>query len=174
MNIPGCLSDRNGPFVFQRAISNILRDCNNCKIFIDDILIYAKDIDSHVHNLKIIMQKLFENNVVINFDKSEFIKAEITFLGQIISSDGIKPEISRIKGFEFKEPKTKKHLMKIIGLVQWYRKYVPKLSHKLRYFFAKLKKDYKFQWNTSDTTNLNKIINEIKIQTLLSHPDINK
>ncbi|KAG0440872.1 Retrovirus-related Pol polyprotein from transposon opus [Dictyocoela muelleri] len=93
---------RNEPFVFQRAISNILRDFNDCKIFIDDIFIYAKDIDSHVHNLKIIMRLLFENNVVINFEKSEFIETEITFLGQIISSEGIKPEISRIKVFEFK------------------------------------------------------------------------
>ncbi|KAG0440854.1 Retrovirus-related Pol polyprotein from transposon 17.6 [Dictyocoela muelleri] len=91
---------RNKPFVFKRAISNIFRDFNDFKIFIDDILIYAKDIDSHVHNLKIIMRKLFENNVVLNFDKSEFIKTDITFLGQIISSEGIKPEISRIKEFE--------------------------------------------------------------------------
>jgi hypothetical protein len=58
-------------------------------IFIDDILIYSKIEEEHEEHLKIVLQNLREHKLYVNFDKCDFYKRKIQYLGRVISEDGI-------------------------------------------------------------------------------------
>ncbi|KAG0420484.1 Retrovirus-related Pol polyprotein from transposon 17.6 [Dictyocoela roeselum] len=79
----------NAPSTFQKAMNHLFRGVENCIIYFDDILIYTKDIGTHYETLKKVFQIIKENNIFVNFEKSEFVKRQINFLGHTITEKGI-------------------------------------------------------------------------------------
>jgi hypothetical protein len=58
-------------------------------VFINDILIYSKNLEDHARHLHIILQRLREHHLYAKFSKCEFLLDTVKFLGHTISSDGI-------------------------------------------------------------------------------------
>jgi hypothetical protein len=58
-------------------------------VFINDILIYSKSPEEHTTHLKLVLDKLKENKLYAKFSKCEFWLDTVTFLGHVISKDGI-------------------------------------------------------------------------------------
>ena len=58
-------------------------------VFIDDILIYAKDEDEHTQHLCIVLQRLQDHQLYSKFSKCEFWLSSVKFLCHTISSEGI-------------------------------------------------------------------------------------
>ena len=59
-------------------------------VFIDDILVYSKDAQEHEHHLRIVLQILRENQLFAKLSKCDFWLKEVSFLGHIVSTEGIK------------------------------------------------------------------------------------
>ncbi len=55
----------NTPAVFQVLVNDVLHDMLNRFVFIylNDILIFSKSLDDHVHYIQSILQHLLENSV---------------------------------------------------------------------------------------------------------------
>lgn len=66
-------------------------------IFIDNILLYSKNMKEHRDHLLVVLQTLWENHLYINFTKRDFYKDQIQYLGHIISSEGIVVDLEKIK-----------------------------------------------------------------------------
>jgi hypothetical protein len=58
-------------------------------VFIDDILNYSKNDGEHEEHLRLVLQKLRDNQLYTKFSKCEFCLDKIPFLGHIISNGGI-------------------------------------------------------------------------------------
>lgn len=119
---------KNSPSTFQRVMDNVLRGLQNniCLVYLDDIIVYSTSLQEHMNNLEKVFQRLRESNFKIQMDKSEFLKLETAYLGHIISRDGIKPnpeKISAIKKYPI--PKTPKEIKQFLGLLGYYRKFIP-------------------------------------------------
>ncbi len=59
-------------------------------VFIDDILVYSRNIEEHDRHLRIVLQTLREKQLYAKLSKYEFWLKEISFLGHIVSFEGIK------------------------------------------------------------------------------------
>ena len=66
-------------------------------IFIDDILVYSKDAQEHEQHLKIVLQTLREKKLYSNLSKCDFWLKEVSFLGHIVSAEGIKVDPTKIE-----------------------------------------------------------------------------
>ncbi|KAG0420263.1 Transposon Tf2-9 polyprotein, partial [Dictyocoela roeselum] len=163
----------NAPYTFQKALGKILHDLPNTYSYIDDILIASDDIKTHISDLKRLFNILFKHNFGINFEKCEFAKSSVTFLGHIVSDKGIKPDISKIESFKYKKPRTRKQLERLLGFINWFRISIPNLSLKTAKFYGKLKQNT-FKWEDTDDEKMEKIFSEIKNQRVLHYPDLNK
>jgi hypothetical protein len=65
--------------------------------FIDDILIFSNNTEEHDEHLRMVLQKLRENQLCAKLNKCEFWLNEVSFLGHIISKGGISVDPSKVK-----------------------------------------------------------------------------
>jgi hypothetical protein len=66
-------------------------------VFIDDILIYSKSDSDHEEHLRLVLQKLRDNQLYAKYSKCEFWIDEVSFLGHIISNGGILVDPAKVK-----------------------------------------------------------------------------
>lgn len=66
-------------------------------VFIDDILVYSKNDSDHEKHLRMVLQKLWDNQLYAKFSKCEFWIDEVAFLGHIISNGGISVDPAKVR-----------------------------------------------------------------------------
>eukprot|EP00253_Pinus_taeda_P012189 PITA_12189 len=128
-------------------------------IFIDDILIYSRTIEEHHEHLRIVLQNLREHQLYAKFSKCDFFKAEIQYLGHVITKDGIAVDPEKIKAImEWPVPKDVADVRSFMGLAGYYRRFVEGFS-KVAFPITSLHKKGKlFHW----TPNCQKIFEQLK------------
>ncbi|KAG0442499.1 Transposon Tf2-9 polyprotein [Dictyocoela muelleri] len=72
------------------------------------------------------------------------------------------------------KPKSKRHIQKIVGIINWYRGFVKNASSKILFLTEKLKKDVPFSWKNSDADKLSEIMQEIESKIILKYHNPNK
>lgn len=87
----------NAPSNFQSLMNNIVRDhLWKFILYSLTILIYSKDQASHLELLKIVLDILKKNQLVINKKKCTFGQLKLEYLGHIIFSEGVQGDPSKI------------------------------------------------------------------------------
>ena len=120
---------RNAGQSFQRYIYRALGDLDFVFAYIDDILIASSTIEEHEKHLKIVFQRLKEFSLRININKCEFGKSELEFLGYKINHKGCSPTHDKVQAItEFVKPKTICELRRFLGMVNFYRKSLPRAA----------------------------------------------
>ncbi|XP_037528670.1 uncharacterized protein LOC119405916 [Rhipicephalus sanguineus] len=120
---------RNSGQTFQRFINGVLHGLDFCHAYLDDLLIASSTPDQHEVHLRSVFQRLAEHGILVNTDKSEFGVHKLTFLGHVISSSGIKPHPDKVKAVEqFPQPNNKRQLREFLGLVNYYRRFIPQCA----------------------------------------------
>lgn len=120
---------KSSPKLFQRAISEILFDFNNIIIFMDDILIFDQNEESHLNSIILILNKLKEYCFTINLNKCIFFQRSIKYLGLEIDSEGYKANLNRLKTKIFElNVNTKKQIQRFVGYLNFFRPFLPKIS----------------------------------------------
>lgn len=99
-------------------MNSLFKDTCDVLVYLDDILIYLKNLESHKKTLFEVFDIISENSISVNFEKSQFCLKKVCFLGHEIDSNGIKPLTSKIDDLEVKPPKTKKTAEKDIRIAQ--------------------------------------------------------
>ena len=89
----------NAPAAFMDLINREFRPYVDqfVVVFIDDILGYSKDAQEHEQHLKIVLQTLREKKLYAKLSKCDFWLKEISFLGHIVSMEGIRMTQQRLR-----------------------------------------------------------------------------
>ena len=119
------------PFTFQKLMNMVLKTENwtSCLIYLDDILIFSKTLAEHLHRTRIILGKLKEAGLKVSASKCKFFTKELSFLGHVISADGLKTDpkkVSIIK--EWTRPTTVEEMRRFLGFCNYYRRYIKDYS----------------------------------------------
>ena len=80
---------------FQRYINQVLRDYKGvcCEPYLDDILCFSKEsFEDHVQKLDDVLKRLEENGIKLRAQKCVFAKAEVRYLGRLVSAGGYRPD----------------------------------------------------------------------------------
>ena len=89
----------NAPTTFQRLMETCLGDLNLhwCIIYLDDIVIFSKDLASHLERLEAVFWKLEEARLKLKPSKCELFQWQIAYLGHVISAQGIATDEGKIE-----------------------------------------------------------------------------
>ena len=91
-------------------------------VFIDDILMYSKTEEEHAQHLHIVLQRLREHQLYAKLSKCEFWLKEVSFLGHVITTEGISVDPSKVQDvLNWKAPTSVAEIRSFLGLVGYYR-----------------------------------------------------
>ncbi len=122
----------SAPAIFQRCMENLLRGCKNVAIYIDDILITGPTQEEHLKTLEKVLSILDEANVRLNYDKCQFLRSQVEYLGYVIDEHGLHPTEKKIQAIkEAPTPTNITELRAFLGIINYYGKFLPNLSSQL-------------------------------------------
>jgi len=117
----------NAPATFQCVMKEVLQPFLRkfVLVFLDDILIYSKTLDEHVHHLRAVLEKLKFHQFYLKMSKCSFAQSQIDYLGHIISKDGVATDPSKTQAMQtWPLPTTVTELRGFLGLTGYYRRFV--------------------------------------------------
>ena len=94
-------------------------------VFIDVILIYSRSAEEHEQHLRVILNKLRAHELYAKFSKCEFWLQEVTFLGHIITAEGVKVDLEKVKAVsEWKQSTNVTEIRSFLRLAGYYRRFI--------------------------------------------------
>ena len=139
----------NSAATFQRLMNLVLAGLNYeiCLVYIDDIIIFSKDLNEHLDRLEVVLQKLEEAGLKIRPDKCKMLQREVHFLGHVISGDGIRTSPSKTEVVATWPVPTKvTELRSFIGLCSYYRRFIKDFAKTAKPLHALTGKYARFHW----------------------------
>lgn len=114
------------PELFQKVMDMMFADFPWLIVFIDDILIPAKDNEELLARTKLVYERLRQYKVLLNLDKVETGVKETDFLGYHISENGISVSRGKLEAInKMQNPKTAEELRSFLGLINFVHRYIP-------------------------------------------------
>ena len=138
----------SAPAIFQKTINTILQGIPNVHCYIDNILITGPDDETHLRNLTTVLDKLQQHGVRVKKSKCCFMANSVTYLGHKIDKEGLHTTNEKVDAvINAPEPRNLQQLRSFLGMVNYYRKFLPNLSTTLRPLNALLQKNTSWRWS---------------------------
>ena len=123
----------SAPEYFQKRMDKELSGIEGVKCRMDDILVIWRDQAEHDQRLKLVLDRLVDRTLALNLEKCLFSQNRLQYLGQIIDSEGIRKDPSKVKAItDMAEPKNIASLKRFLGLVNHLMKFCPNLAEKTK------------------------------------------
>lgn len=121
----------SAPEIYHRTIHMIYEHIPGCTTMMDDIIVWGSTLQEHNQRLQQVFDASRKSNLKLNREKCVFGVKELTFVGDTISAEGIKPDEAKVKAItNFETPKSKKDVQRFLGMSNYQARYVPDLSSK--------------------------------------------
>ena len=166
---------RNAASTFQRLMSVVLSGIDGCVVYLDDIVVFSDTLEEHLKTLEKVLTAIEEARLVINLKKCEFCQAQITYLGHKVGFGQVIPKESNIKAIlDFPPPQNKKEAMRFIGMVGYFRRFVPNFSQLAAPITSLFKKRVSFSFDTNALEAFNRLKAILVNKPVLMAPDFGR
>jgi hypothetical protein len=106
--------------MMNKVFMDVLGKC--VVVFIDNILVFSKTAEDHEEHLRIVLEKLRQQQVYAKFNKCEFWVEEVAFLGNVLSAAGVVVDPSKIEAVsKWQSPNSVIEIRSFLGLAGYYR-----------------------------------------------------
>ncbi|GBG72949.1 hypothetical protein CBR_g12669 [Chara braunii] len=115
---------RNALGTFKHAMNRIFHDCLDKFVimYLDDILIFNKIVEEHVAYLDKVLSLLRQHKFKINGEKCEFGRTRVLYLGHEISTEGLKPDDTKVANIrDWPRPQSVTEMRSFLGMTGYYR-----------------------------------------------------
>ncbi|KAK1681425.1 hypothetical protein QYE76_042273 [Lolium multiflorum] len=121
----------NAPSTFMRLMNHILRPLigKSVVVYFDDILVYSKNLEDHVHHVREVLCILRHEKLYANLPKCTFAQNKLVFLGFVVSANGIEVDSSKVEAIHnWPTPTNVGQVRSFHGLAGFYRRFVKDFS----------------------------------------------
>ena len=139
---------RNAPATFQRLMDRVTDGLTHCVVYIDDVVIYDTTWEEHLTNVDALFARLHDAGLVVNLEKCEFVQARVQYLGYLVGHGYVTPPEAKVEAIRrFPAPTCRRALQRFLGVVGYYRRFVPGYSTILAPLTDLLQKGKKWHWS---------------------------
>ena len=117
----------NAPATFQRLMERCMGELNlrDCLIYLDDVIIFSSTFEEHIERLEAVFSRLKQHNLKLKPSKCEFLRSEVTYLGHVVSEEGIRTDPEKTKAVkDWPVPKNVKEVRAYLGFTGYYRRFI--------------------------------------------------
>ncbi|GBN12768.1 Retrovirus-related Pol polyprotein from transposon 297, partial [Araneus ventricosus] len=167
----------NAPATFERLMETVLRGLSSeaCLVYLDDIIIVGRTFEEHLSNLRKVFQRLQNANLKLSPKKCRFFQKEVTYLGHVISAEGVKTDPGKIKAVvDWPRPETIHDLRSFLGLCTYYRRFVRNFSTIARSLHKLTETKSNFNWTEECEKSFNSLKQALTSSPILTYPRTDK
>ena len=118
----------NSPATFQTMMNDIFHvevSQGHVLIYLDDILIFDKDLDTHHKHVREVMEQLRKNKLYLKPEKCEFDALEVEYLGVLVSEGHVRMDPVKVEGIaDWPTPQDKHDVQSFLGFCNFYRRFI--------------------------------------------------
>ena len=119
----------SAPEEYQRRQIEILQGLPGTAVIADDILVYGCDVAEHDRNLRTLLHRARQANLKLNRKKIRLRLDEVTYMGQVLTSKGVRPDPRKVEAIKnLQRPDSKKAVQRLLGCVNYLLRYLPRLA----------------------------------------------
>ena len=118
----------NAPATFERLMSQVMRGLHwkRCLVYIDDILVFGSDVESALHSLELVLNRVAEYGLQLKSTKCNLFRTSVPFLGHIVGRAGLECDPNKLSAVaNWIPPNTIKGVREFLGFTGYYRRLVP-------------------------------------------------
>jgi hypothetical protein len=171
----------NAPATFQRLMDAVVLPEYRefIQTYIDDVLTHSHSFTDHIKHLDTTLSLFKKNKLMVKLSKCKFVQTEVKFLGHIISHGAMRCNPESVETIRnWKRPSSGKNqvtaVRSFLGMVGWYRKFIPNFSIIAEPLFHLTKKNIKWEWTPQCEKAFRELIRLITKGPVLAIADPNK
>ena len=164
----------NAGATFQRLMDVVLNGLSLqiCLAYLDDVVVYSRDIDEHFVRLKQVFERLYAAGLKLKPSKCNVLQRQVTFLGHVMSADGIATDPQKIQAVaEWPVPTSIREVRAFVGLASYYRRFVKGFAEIATPLHSLTKKNAKFVWETEHQEAFERLKRALTEAPVLVTPD---
>uniref|UniRef100_A0AAQ4P5C7 ribonuclease H n=1 Tax=Gasterosteus aculeatus aculeatus TaxID=481459 RepID=A0AAQ4P5C7_GASAC len=164
----------NAPAVFHAMINDVLRDFLDhfVYVYIDDILIYSPDLDTHKRQVELVLQRLLDNGLYVKAEKSEFHATTVSFLGFIVAPGNVQMDSAKVSAVaDWPTPDNRKKLQQFLGFANFYRRFIRGFSATAAPLHALTPPQVPFRWSADADAAFRELKRRFTTAPILTLPD---
>ncbi|CAB0040138.1 unnamed protein product [Trichogramma brassicae] len=168
---------KSAPSTFQRLMDNVLRGLQDVEmlVYLDDVIIYAKDLHEHQRKTKLFLDRLRMANLVLQTDKVHLLHKEAGFLGHIVSEKGVEPDPRKVEATSnWPRPTNVKQIRQYLGTTGYYRRFIKDYARIASPLSNLTKKNKPFEWTEECETSFLTLKQHLCKAPILQFPDMNQ
>ncbi len=162
------------PRCFQALVNDVLRDMVDqfIYVYLDDILIFSSSLQEHVQHVRRVLQRLLENGLFVKAEKCEFHAQSVTFLGYVVSSEGMRMDPDKVKAVvDWPTPDSRKALQRFLGFANFYRRFIRNFSQLAAPLTALTSTKTAFRWSEAAEAAFTNLKSRFVSAPILIAPD---
>ncbi|XP_051506023.1 uncharacterized protein LOC127413185 [Myxocyprinus asiaticus] len=144
-------------------------------VYIDDILIYSNFLEEHITHVRAVLQHLIHHQLYAKAEKCEFHQTSVSFLGYIISSEGVAMDNNKVRAvLNWPQPTSVKELQCFLGFANFYRCFIRGFSSVTAPLTSIIREGgTKLCWSTMTIQAFKNLKFRFNSAPILQHPDPN-
>ena len=161
---------------YVRLMRLVLSGLDNVTFYFDNIFVYNDNWDDHIQSIMSVLDRLREHNLTVRPSKCRFGFTQINYLGFVVDGQYLRPQNSKIDALQnIPVPSTKKALRSFLGVISFYRMFVPKVSDLTGPLSDMLRKGVRepLTWTSVTREKFESLKHALTTEPILRLPDIN-
>ena len=152
--------------------NEVIMDLKEVAAYLNDVIVFDSDAVAHVRTILSLFERLRKHNLKLSPSKARLSATDAKFLGHSISPAGLHPNVETVSALtNLSMPSDVKQVVALMGSVNYYRKYLPDLSKRLRPMNALLWNGVKFAFTPATEKLVREVLVELTTPPVLVFPD---
>ncbi|UYV61724.1 hypothetical protein LAZ67_1006165, partial [Cordylochernes scorpioides] len=163
----------NAPATFARLMEAVLQGLatETCMVYLDDIIVLGKNFEENSSNIEKVFERLEAANQKLSSKKCKLFKKEVTYLGHIISTEGVQTDLEKTETVRmWPTPKDLTQLRSFLGLCTYYRRFIPGFSDIARPLHRLTESGRPFVWTPDCQRTMEKLKEMLVAAPILAYP----
>ena len=137
---------------------------------LDDLVVTGENDEQHVANLHKTLKKFGECGAKFKESKCVIMQPTVEYFGFVLDRQGIHPSPAKVQAIlEVHEPENRAELQSFLGLVNYYRKFIPKMSTLVSPLNQLLSKDTLWCWSPECKASFQALKDTLASSSVLPH-----
>lgn len=167
----------NAPSTFQRLMDQLLIEIKDteCFVYLDDIIIFAENLEQHLERLQRVFTRLRQANLKVQLKKCTFLSPEVNYLGHIVGQEGVRADPAKLVAVrEFPVPRNPREVKGFLGLAGYYRRFVGHFADIAKPLTQLTRKGVDFDWGEAQQRAFNDLKEALCSDSVLVYPQFDK